>query len=1689
MTEPSGDKVLLGVINSLYTSCGDRSSEVQQNAKSSLVQLSSANAQTVLLSACNFLNNKGASAKPHQIAILEVLEKSSGKDQEQNVTSGLASKIVECSIAVMVNNKEVVPELQGAASAVLVALSSNHFENVWSELENKLDPAALPHYFTLKTLGTLATLHSQQSCLKLKRLFGLLLPMLGMVKQDNMKFVFATTLAEFCWAINDAASADSDKFADFKNEIQSEVLSCFDIIFNNWFAVKDQRVQLAVLEATTKICFLLPLEKLEENIAKIAQTIFNMLKKSKEQITLIIILGTFLEACVAQNSSGVEAIFDQVWNTLFIITCSLNETELATNKTFKELCKIYLTLNKKFDQKQLLTVMSRFDNREESHKIFALIILRHLINFDSEMMSTGDKKGVIVSGLKNILEDQSLKVRKNISQTILAIALQDFLSTEGSYPLIEFILINSASKTDYGAKSKKAKDQETVNQLQNDLVMSCQNVLNKLFTNISSLNFVLWPDCIQFLMLPKCHHAVHNLCSNLVLLIEGLIENGEEEIFSVDFEEHVNLPKPIEIFARLVVLSGNPASHSNSGINYMKLLQLLSEFFEEDVQKMWTKVIPKLVNYLEVQESENSFDQTAWEELLLKFFYRTLAIWDDEESFVELTEALIGQLNSFYQSLNDSQSKYFTYKCLGFVLRQSQSKKLVDKVVADILGTVDHLDQHQREGFAVGLGHAAATHLDQILDKLDCILKGKPLEEPKVPENQPQQTKKRFGLSSSSSSTPKQTVKQVDDKLKATVMLAYGNVCFYAPIDLITSRMEASILKSLNPHFASAKDLCLRQNVLRATELLAKSMHQDHLKQKYVFNNRNDIIKSLLTIIQSEPVAVLTTSTRQLGFVALAALAQLTPTLTDEQVENIETTCSQSIMTLPEDLTNQDKKKFGTLTDEEFSKLNAEAFESFNGLIRELTKLSTKFGQMFKVFGHIENDLLSTVTVEKHRALDSCSAIFKTFLENCETSEEAVSAEGLGQILARLLPLCNDENSEIRSTSLKCIECLYKITTQMKPTDEATKTSVWSVFDRIREPIETTENSFSQLNDLSKVVSFMVDVQEVLQYTLTLFGAISNSNINHSAAACIALNGIFKHRSDQFNHNISAIVSEFSSAMETVISNDKLKQGLLKAYKVFGVAHLNAVAQELLLSQSLPYSSSSRELIIGLCSVNSDVTTQVLRLFLDLLNTKQPYEEKGSTRVASRMVLAITLTFEVLTDVENIRDVTPSLFPQLFIALLANIGSLLKTENLKPASGAAKPATSTSRFRKKKTKPTADEKEADVSGQTTSLIVPRESASKALKSLLEILNNEESFIQECEIFQELLDQRDTVFEGVEKLADVICGHLSSYLPKIVPLAFNTLNSVYEDQRSCAVAFFGQLIYNKCGGQEEALVDSVMNILLAKLIDSCYEVRKIALESITNIANAGSDSVKRFSTPVLNALVMGLDDKDSPQNEITLISLKGLQKVLEVIDEPSVRSVLITICLRIKTCYEKDDFKVRCASFELFGSLTKFCSDESKSTFIDQILAILPTLLLHVNDDDETVQNACKNALQEVSALLNTPKFEQCCQNANKQNPAQFHYGEFLNNVAKSLIAEIPDKLSYFITSNVQFFKSSYSKLRANSALLVGFLIGNLADNQRQVVSIDHVLNSLTGLLKDPDVLVRSYTAESLGLLSNLIGSV
>ena len=63
-------------------------------------------------------------------------------------------------------------------------------------------------------------------------------------------------------------------------------------------------------------------------------------------------------------------------------------------------------------------------------------------------------------------------------------------------------------------------------------------------------------------------------------------------------------------------------------------------------------------------------------------------------------------------------------------------------------------------------------------------------------------------------------------------------------------------------------------------------------------------------------------------------------------------------------------------------------------------------------------------------------------------------------------------------------------------------------------------------------------------------------------------------------------------------------------------------------------------------------------------------------------------------------------------------------------------------------------------------------------------------------------------------------------------------------------------------------------------------------------------VSKYSTTVLSAMLAGMDDREDPDELITMEAMNGLARIFDRIDEGHVRPILINIALRIRPCFEK-----------------------------------------------------------------------------------------------------------------------------------------------------------------------------------------
>jgi hypothetical protein len=86
-------------------------------------------------------------------------------------------------------------------------------------------------------------------------------------------------------------------------------------------------------------------------------------------------------------------------------------------------------------------LVQKFEQKDEKIRISSLIVVKHLINSCEEEMT--NKKQLLISGLRLLLNETSNRVKKNLLQVIIAMAYHDYLSLEGGHSMIEFILKQS----------------------------------------------------------------------------------------------------------------------------------------------------------------------------------------------------------------------------------------------------------------------------------------------------------------------------------------------------------------------------------------------------------------------------------------------------------------------------------------------------------------------------------------------------------------------------------------------------------------------------------------------------------------------------------------------------------------------------------------------------------------------------------------------------------------------------------------------------------------------------------------------------------------------------------------------------------------------------------------------------------------------------------------------------------------------------------------------------------------------------------------------------------------------------------------------------------------------------------------------------------------------------------------------
>uniref|UniRef100_A0A8C1M4U7 Maestro heat-like repeat-containing protein family member 1 n=1 Tax=Cyprinus carpio TaxID=7962 RepID=A0A8C1M4U7_CYPCA len=628
---------------------------VQEQVRKSILTLGNQQPDKVLSMCQDYLLKHPKLVVGHRVLILQTIELVV-KSRIDDISYPKIKSVIQLASDEMTKSKEVVPEWQQAASNILVAVGNKYINDIMEEILSKFQPGVLPHFFVVQTLANLSDSNVYGMVPFLNAIMGTMLPMLGMTKQDNMKWVFSSALCRFSESILEYL-ANLDKAPDptvRKDTFSSEIYSAYDVLFNSWIQSRESKLRLTVAEALGSMSHLMAHDKLEEQLPKLLLTILGLYKKNSEHYIITKSLCQVLEASVNMGSRVLETQIDGLLLALHQQVCSpVDFSNPPTVKNHNEVLRCFTILANTFPDRLMVFVLQRLENSNERNRMGSLAVLRHLINSSTSIMET--KKLLILASIRQPLADHSNKVKKRVVQVISAMAHHGYLELEGGDLLVRFIIQHCALP-------------DTHHEVSNEALRSmCDNTLHLFTTTVGRLTDVLWPMLLCYLTPNQYASATTPLCKSLILLANKK-RAAQEASFIIDFSAQgvdththghdvTDEPSP-----RLRVNAAFPFRCRGHGAPSLSLLNALSPNIHPKAEPLWENEIPKLLSYLE---------------------------------------------------------GFFLYRCIGVILQQCYNKELVRKQLQEILISARHNDAIERTGVAMGIGLCASSHLDGTLEKLE----------------------------------------------------------------------------------------------------------------------------------------------------------------------------------------------------------------------------------------------------------------------------------------------------------------------------------------------------------------------------------------------------------------------------------------------------------------------------------------------------------------------------------------------------------------------------------------------------------------------------------------------------------------------------------------------------------------------------------------------------------------------------------------------------------------------------------------------------------------------------------------------------------------------------------------------------------------------------------------------------------
>eukprot|EP01018_Ginkgo_biloba_P020375 Gb_30357 [translate_table: standard] len=1415
--------------------------------------------------------------------------------------------------------------------------------------------------------------------------------------------------------------------------------------------------------------------QLKAALPRLLPAILGLYKREENALLVTCSLDSLLDACLMSDSGPPLLDFEDlttVVNTLLPMTS---------------------THNKRTSGSEFALALKKVSTKEDPCKLGTLCVFKHLLPRLSEAWN--GKRQVLIEAVKLLLNEQDLSVRKCLAELIVVMASHCYVDGGCGELFVEYLVrqcaIAEEEVTRYQTQQEAfemAMGLQTFHATKAELKLGavslaelrtvCEKGLLLLAITTPEMEIIFWPFLLKTIIPSEYTGAVATVCRCISELARHRTTYGNP--LQIESKPQADLPTAEELFARLVVLLHNPLAREQRATRILMVLYYLAPLFPKNVILFWEDEIPKMKAYISDTEDlkEESLQQETWDDMIINFFAETLDVIRDPDWTLSLGNSLCRQYGLY---IGDNEHSALLHRCLGMLLQKVDNRAYVREKIDWMYRKANIADKTNRIGLAKGMGLVAAAHLDTVLEKLKHILDSEGRNK----------FQRFFSFFIDRGNTP-----DLDD-IHAALALMYGYAASYAPSTVIEARIDALVGTNMLSRLLHVRNPAAKQAVITAIDLLGRAViNAAESGASFPLKRRDQMLDYTLTLMAGDGSDNFTYSDLELLHTQTLALNTCTTLVSVEPKLTLETRnhilkATLGFFTLPNDppdVVDPLIKNLITLlcaillTSGEDGKSRADQLQHILKSIDQYVSSSIEH-QRKRGCVAVRELLL------KFRALCSSGYCGLGCLGSCMHFRQITDMGGhrnpaanfllpnreslnLGERVMAYLPRCADTNSETKKISAQILDLLFIIALSLpRP--------VGSTVD------EDREMSYAALTALEDIISILnrdasIDQSEAFQRIVSsvcilltkeeLVGALHGcvvaicDKVKQSAEGAIeAVTEFIVKRGIELNETDVSRATQSLLSATVAVSDKHLRQEVLSATCCLAEHTLpNIVFSELLAAAERDVMTKDITRLRGGWPIQDAFYAfaqhDVLSiLFLDhviaVLNQVPAHKEdseKGEQidqmqmpSVISEMPQAATLALSSLFRGGG--KVSKKAVERRYAAVLCALTLQFGSCHGLVAMGIHQP----------------------------------------LRTLLHTFQAFCECVGDHEMGKVLAKDGEQLLVS-EKWTDTI-GEIASYVatkrPKEIELIckflWKALNRSQRYQREAAAAVLSEYVHYSEG--VSSLLEELVGALTSYIGDESPMVRRLCVKGLVQIPNS---FMLQYTSQVLSVIVALLED---PDEEVAFTAVQGLISVLDIAPEDAVAPALLNLCVRLRSLQVRVNSSMRAASFFAMGALSKFGIGSQHEAFLEQVHAILPRLIFHVQDDEFNVRQACKSTLRQILPLLDVEHMALLVNSRAFNSDHRSDYEEFLREITKYLCQHFTDRTDTYMASAIQAFDTTWPVIQANAVYFSGCMLSQLSDRRLLAPYLTQVVGLLVAkTARSPDAVVRAMSASALSLLLKII---